>query len=208
MSVDTPLTVCWVGDANFPALAAPRGLAIVGIRGQAGRAAARVGIRSVLTATLSAQFGIDVGRIELHSPEGVAPWAVVALDSGPHRIALAISHDGDISIAAYSVSGAVGIDVASIVPVPDWRMVARDYLGPTTATALAALPDSARDAAFADAWSAHEARLKCLGLQLQEWSEQLAPALDACRCFPLSLPSGYVGYVAMTVAPRQFLLTH
>lgn len=197
MSLDTPLTVRWVGDAGVSGRAGPCGPAIIGVRGQSDRETARLRIRAALAAALAAHCGIDAGRIELCSPQGVAPWAVVALDSGQQRIPLAISHDGDISVAAYSFNGAVGIDVTSILPVPDWQPVARDYLGRATADALAAQPDGGRDAAFAHAWSEHEARLKCLGLQLDEWCDELAPALRACRCFPLSLPDGYVGYLAL-----------
>jgi len=197
VSVVTPLAICWAGDARGSPLAEPRGLALLGVRGQSDREAARLRIRAVLTTALAAHFGIDAGRIALHSPEGVAPWAIVALDAGDQRVALSISHDGDISVAAYSFSGAVGIDVMSISPVPDWRAVARDYLGPEAARKLAARSDGERDAAFAHAWSEHEARLKCLGLQLAEWCDERAVALQACRCFPLALPEGYVGYVAL-----------
>jgi 4'-phosphopantetheinyl transferase len=62
---------------------------------------------------------------------------------------------------------------------------------------LAALPADARDAAFAQAWSEHEARLKSLGLQLEEWRAELAPLLAACTCLPLALPAGYAGYLAL-----------
>ena len=197
MSVVTPLAICWPGDARGSPLAEPRGLALLGVRGQSDREAARLRIRAVLTAALAAHVGINAGRIALHSPQGVAPWAIVALDAGDQRVALSISHDGDISVAAYSFSGAVGIDVMSISPVPDWRTVARDYLGPEAARRLAAQSDGERDAAFAHAWSEHEARLKCLGLQLSEWCDERAVALQACRCFPLALPEGYIGYVAL-----------
>lgn len=200
-----PLAICWAGDASGLRFAEPRGLALLGVRGQAAResarAAARLRIRAALTTALAVHFGIDAGRIALHSPEGVAPWAIVALDAGDHRVALSISHDGDISVAAYSFNGAVGIDVMSISPVPDWRAVARDYLGPVAARKLAARPDGERDAAFAHAWSKHEARLKCLGLQLSEWCDERAVALKACRCFPLALTEGYVGYVALPALP-------
>jgi 4'-phosphopantetheinyl transferase len=192
-----PLSVCWDGDAGGSRLAEPPGLALLGLRGQAAREAARLRIRAVLTTGLAAHVGIDAGRIALHSPQGVAPWAIVALDAGDQRVALSISHDGDISVAAYCFSGAVGIDVMSIVPVPDWESVARDYLGQYAARKLAARPEDERDAAFAHAWSEHEARLKCLGLQLSEWCDERAVALQACRCFPLALPDGYVGYVAL-----------
>ena len=192
-----PLAICWDGDARGSPLAEPPGLALLGVRGQSARETARLRIRIALTAELAAYFGIDAGRIALHSSQGVAPWAIVALDAGDQRVALSISHDGDISVAAYCFSGAVGIDVMSIVPVPDWESVARDYLGQYAARKLAARPEDERDAAFAHAWSEHEARLKCLGLQLSEWCDERAVALKACRCFPLALPEGYVGYVAL-----------
>jgi len=193
-----PLAICWDGDAGGSPLAVPPGLALLGVRGQSDREAARLRIRAVLTTALAAHVGIDAGRIALHSPQGVAPWAIVALDAGDQRVALSISHDGDISVAAYSFNGAVGIDVMSISPVPDWLTVARDYLGPEAARKLASRSDGERDAAFAHAWSEHEARLKCLGLQLVEWCDERAVALQACRCFPLALLDGYVGYVALS----------
>lgn len=199
-----PLAICWDGEAGGSPLAVPPGLALLGVRGQLDRELARLRVRAVLTTALAAHVGIDAGRIALHSPQGVAPWAVVALDAGDQRVALSISHDGDISVAAYSFSGAVGIDVMSISPVPDWWAVARDYLGPVAASKLAARSDGERDAAFAHAWSDHEARLKCLGLQLAEWCEEREErvvALQACRCLPLALPDGYVGYVALPAMP-------
>jgi len=195
VNMDAPLAVAWPGD---PVPAGPGGVRVVGVRGQPDRETARLRIRAALAAALAAHCGIDAGAIRLFSPEGVAPWAVAALDGGERRIALAISHDGDLSVAAFrDDGGAVGIDVSQVVPVPDWEPVARDYLGPAVAQALAALPASGRDAAFAHAWSEHEARLKCLGLQLDEWRAERQPALQACRCFPLALPDGYVGYLAL-----------
>lgn len=195
--METPVAVRWIGESGVSGRAGACGLAVIGLRGQPDRASARLRIRAALTPALAADCGIDRSRIELHSPEGVAPWAVAVLDAGPRRIPLAISHDRDISVAAYSFQGRVGIDITSIVPVPDWEPVARDYLGRATSRALAARPEDERDAAFARAWSEHEARLKCLGLQLDEWCEERALALRACRCLPLSLPEGYVGYLAL-----------
>jgi 4'-phosphopantetheinyl transferase len=197
MGVDA-VSVLWSGDTGFPG---PAALTVIGVRGQPDRETARLRIRAALVEALAAHCGIDAGRIQLHSPEGAAPWAVAALDGGERRIALAISHDGDISVAAYALDGgAVGIDVTSIVPVPDWEPVARDYLGLAAAQALAALPAGERDAAFARAWSEHEARLKCLGWQLDEWRAEREPMLKACRCQPLALADGYVGYVALAPA--------
>lgn len=193
-----PRPVHWSGA---PLSAAPGGASVIGLRGQPDRETARRNIRAALLDALALGFGVDAGHVQLHSPEGVAPWAMVNGDGGPRRVALAISHDGDISVAAFSTDGgAVGIDVTRIVPVPDWAPVARDYLGPAAAQALAALPAGERDTAFAHAWSEHEARLKCLGLQLDEWQADRAPLLAACRCQPLALPEGYAGYLAQAGA--------
>ncbi|WP_323143615.1 4'-phosphopantetheinyl transferase superfamily protein [Massilia phyllosphaerae] len=193
--MDEPVTVAWPGD---PVLEGPGGVRVIGVPGQPDRETARLRIRAALATALAAHCGIDPDRIGLHSPEGAAPWATAALDGGERRIALAISHDGDISVAVFRADGsAVGIDVSQVVPVPDWEPVARDYLGPAVTAQLAGLPAAVRDAAFAQAWSEHEARLKCLGLQLDEWRAERAPALQACRCFPLALQAGYVGYLAL-----------
>ncbi|MCB2037470.1 MAG: hypothetical protein KDF56_11275, partial [Ottowia sp.] len=43
--------------------------------------------------------------------------------------------------------------------------------------------------AFLEAWSAHEARLKCLGEPLQEWTPALAERLAACQARTLTLPA-------------------
>ncbi|WP_141837317.1 4-phosphopantetheinyl transferase [Herbaspirillum sp. SJZ107] len=193
--MDAPVTPAWPGD---PVHEGPGGVRVIGVPGQPDRETARLRIRAALAAALAAHCGVGPDRIGLRSPEGAAPWATAALDGGERRIALAISHDGELSVAAFRADGgAVGIDVSQVVPVPDWEPVARDYLGPAVAAQLAALPFAARDAGFARAWSEHEARLKCLGLQLDEWRAERAPVLQACRCFPLALPAGYVGYLAV-----------
>jgi len=193
------LPVCWwTAAAGFsPVLAGGVHPTVIGLRGQVEREAARRDIRAVLAAALAAQCGVDAGRVQLHSPPGVAPWAVVVEDDGPRRVPLAISHDGALSVAAFSLAGTVGIDVSQVVPVPDWEAVARDYLAPAAVQMLAALPAAGRDAAFARAWSEHEARLKCLGLELDEWRAEREPVLLACACLSLALPAGYVGSLAL-----------
>jgi 4'-phosphopantetheinyl transferase len=125
------------------------------------------------------------------------PWALLDTPTGTRRVWLAISHDGELSVAAISLHCAVGIDVTRIVDIPDWEPVARDYLGPDTAAALAALPADARADAFARAWCEREARLKYLGRELVEWSAHGDALLDACRSFPLCLPDGYVGALTL-----------
>jgi 4'-phosphopantetheinyl transferase len=201
VTVTAAIAVQWCdGGPVLPAAttqAPPPGVTVIGLHGQTERESARLAIRAALTGALAAQCGVAPDRVLLHPPSGSAPSASVELDGGPRPVALAISHDGDLSVAAFCFAGAVGIDVSLVVPVPDWEAVARDYLGPAAVGTLAALPADARDAAFAQAWSEHEARLKSLGLQLEEWRAELAPLLAACTCLPLALPAGYAGYLAL-----------
>jgi 4'-phosphopantetheinyl transferase len=175
-------------------------VAVIGIHGQPDREAARRAIRLAILAELGTLSGLPPERILLHSEPGVAPWALLDAPEGRRQVWLAISHDGELSLAAISLDGAVGIDVTRIADIPDWEPVARDYLGPDLAASLAPLPGPARAAAFARAWSGREARLKCLGWPLAEWDPEAHPMLQACRCAPLALPEGYVGALALPPA--------
>jgi 4'-phosphopantetheinyl transferase len=189
-----PVAVSWwsAGQDFPPGLADP---AVVGVDGQAGRAAARRTIREALLVALAAASGLPPARIALYAAPGEAPFAL--LDNGARRAWLSISHDGELSLAAISLAGEVGIDVTRVVDFPDWHAVARDYLGPSIAAHLSSLPAAERPLAFARAWSEREARLKCLGIQLAEWDAGLERRLAACRCLALDLPETYVGWLAV-----------
>ena len=79
-----------------------------------------------------------------------------------------------MSVAALRRSGAVGVDILRIVPAFDWQPVARDYLGPLALRRIASQPTPDQPLAFAREWTRMQARLKCLGLALQEWHPALA----------------------------------
>lgn len=178
----------WVGGGFADAPAAGSPVRIVGVRGMPDRATARRTIRVALLAALAEASGLPASSIQLCGVPGEAPYAL--LDG--RRIALSISHDRDLSVAALRLDGgAVGIDVMQVADVPDWQAVARDYLGPACAAELDGMP------AFARAWSEREARLKCRGLALAEWRACDEPLLAACSCLSLVLPGGYVGSVAV-----------
>jgi 4'-phosphopantetheinyl transferase len=192
--VSALVPVRWWAEDGFtdaPAAAAP--VHVIGVRGQPDRATARGTIRIALLDALAAARGIPVARIRLCGAPGEAPHAFI----DDRRISLSISHDGDLSVAAWRLDGgAVGIDVMQVTDFPDWQAVAHDYLGPACAAALARMPAPACAAAFARAWSEREARLKCRGLPLGEWRAEDASWVSACPCLPLALPDGYVGSLA------------
>jgi 4'-phosphopantetheinyl transferase len=187
--------VRWWAEDGFTIAPAPAPVQVIGVRGQSDRASARRTIRTALVAALAQATGLASERIALCGGPGEAPYALL---DGSRRLSVSISHDGDLSVAALRMDGgAVGIDVMQVTDVPDWEAVARNYLGPACAAALAHVPGPARAAAFARAWSEREARLKCRGLPLGEWRAEDASLTLACPCLSLALPDGYVGSLAL-----------
>jgi 4'-phosphopantetheinyl transferase len=192
----SPVPVRWwsAGQGFPPGLPDP---VVIGVDGQTGREAARRTIREALLSALSAMSGLPAARITLHAAPGEAPFALLDDNGATRRVALSISHDGELSLAAIGMERPVGIDVTCVVDFPDWQAVARDYLGPAIAAHLSSLPAAERPPAFARAWSEREARLKCLGIQLAEWNAEVERRLAPCRCLALDLPEAYVGWLAM-----------
>lgn len=188
----------WSADVGFAdAIAWPGdGTSVVGVTGQADREAARRAIRAALRTALAAAIGVDESRVRLDTVPGQAPHATIDAGNKRRHAWLSISHDGDVSLATFRFDGAIGVDVMRIAPTPDQVDVARDYLGPAAAAALAACPAPQRPRAFARAWSEHEARLKCLGLQLEEWRPEQTARLLPIAVRELEVPDGYVGCLA------------
>ena len=123
-----------------------------------------------------------------------------------HPVAISISYADDRAWVALCPGQRLGLDVCTVASLPDWQTVARLYLGPSTAQQLAALSTDTRDTAFAQAWAELEARGKCLGLGLQEWTPALQLALytPSIRCDswlirPASSGPSYA--VAVALAP-------
>jgi 4'-phosphopantetheinyl transferase len=173
----------------FVALAAPEGVVVIGIEGDGDRPRARVRIREAIHDALLTLTG---AAVTLHGASGEAPWA---LGAAGRRIGLSISHEGALSIAAIHLDGAIGVDMLHAQLPADALAVALDYLGPDAAQALTMADPAARPAVFAAAWTDHEARLKCLGIDLGEWDAN--PRLALCQVFALDLPEGLIGTLAL-----------
>lgn len=184
--------------ARLPA--AHEGVFVIGIEGDGERVAARRRIRAALTEALAQLTGLAEADIAIESVPGRAPSVSF---TGRVRIrahaaaGIAISHDGALSLAAINLDGPVGIDLMQLCDTPDQDLLARDYLGPGVAARLRASAPAERAAAFARAWTEREARLKCLGLQLAEWTAESDRQTARCRCIPLALPAGLAGTLAI-----------
>ena len=156
---------------------------------------ARALVRTALRSYLAPLAGCAPEMLPLHTKPGTAP----RLDLAGLHVRLSISHEAGLSLAAVRVGGRIGVDLMRVAgaALPDWQALAHDYLGPDVAESLLGLDARERPPAFARAWTRHEAALKCLGLQLQEWSPDLARELALCRTGELALPAAYIGAVAL-----------
>ena len=157
---------------------------VIGIAAVLPRLEARLRIRAAAREAVAQWLALDIETISVESTPGTPPRLLL----GGRAASLSFSHDEGLSLAAISLHGPVGIDVMRVQDIGDWFHLARDYLGPQVAEELAACPDAQRPLALAQAWTAREAALKCMGRQLAEWD---ARPID-CHLQPLSLPAPYV----------------
>ena len=170
------------------------GLYVVLLRTHCGqqREPARQQIRAAARAALASLLGIAESQITLHSRPGQPPR--VSCAGGD--IGISFSHEDGLSLAALHLHGPVGVDLMQIRDVPDWEVLARDYLGPDCVATLRATAAAERPRALARAWTAHEARLKCLGLQLSEWPSLPPTAHQPLTTIELTLPSSLTATLA------------
>jgi len=139
------------------------------------REGARDLVREALQAHLPALLSST--QVKLISEPGQPPRL-----AAPHEgVGISIAHESGLSLVAIHLQGPVGVDLMRVLDMPDALVVAHAYLGPDVAEALEALPPPEQVQAFAQAWTAHEARLKCLGMPLQEWHEGLDEQLRDCE---------------------------
>ena len=147
------------------------------------REAARVALRQQCAQALQARYGGSGQASDISNTRGQAPQWLPALPAAQPRPALALSfsYEGQYAAFAWYEGRALGIDLFALnltdwqAQPQHWRQVTHDYLGAAQAKRIFALAAAQQAAAFAQAWSRHEAALKCLQSPLQEWQ----PALQA-----------------------------
>lgn len=157
------------------------------------RGNARLLVRQALHAALVKLLAVDEADISLISTPGLSvrlapPW---------EHIGISLSHEPGLSLAAIHLAGPVGIDLMRLgKPLPDIERLARDYLGPAAAAAIAGQAGEKQQSGFAQAWVCHEARLKCLALPITEWTPELDKQLARCTATNLAMPVGWIAAVA------------
>ncbi|MFZ4874553.1 4'-phosphopantetheinyl transferase family protein [Janthinobacterium sp. Mn2066] len=173
-----PFNTIWSAD----------GVLVIAIAAPPSRVEARARVRQAVREAAAQWLSMDVDAISVQAVPGQAPNLLLAGDT----VGLSFSHEEGLSLAAIHLHGKIGLDLMRVASIPDWEIVARDYLGPQVSQALAACSAMARPLALAQAWTAREASLKYAGLPLAEWD---GVAID-CRlqALPVALP--YVASLA------------
>jgi 4'-phosphopantetheinyl transferase len=164
----------------------------------------RAKIRLALSELLGSVLACPAQQINLKHVPGQAPGKDLALTLAGHPIALSISHEQGLSVAAVSIGKhhAIGIDLVRIDQQMEWQSVAELYLGLQASAEISAYPAPEQAIHFARLWSGLEAKLKSHQRALTEWTPQLAQDLADCQTMQLDLPSGYAGTLALRAAAK------
>ena len=202
------------GDAGQALAGAPGVLLLpaegAGLPPEAQRQRQRAAARAALAAELASALGLPAGDITLSDERGQPPQAQRRDGAALPTIGLSISHEKALSLAAWHRGGPVGVDVLRMtgdMPRAEMDALSQLYLGIERPPAIAkTAPKAIEIRAFALAWAMHEARLKCAGLALLEWTPALDARLAGLHCAELALPAwaatGHVAALAWRVPPN------
>jgi phosphopantetheinyl transferase len=156
--------------------------------GDGGRAGARAALRDLLARYL--------GGAEPELAEG--PGGKPRLAEAPQRLAFNLSHSGGLALVAIAPPGiAVGVDIERVKERRDLRRLAERWLPEADAAAVAAAAASELERTFYEAWTRHEARVKCTGAGLAG-----PPPGPEVQAWPLEIDAGYAAAVALA-APTE-----
>jgi 4'-phosphopantetheinyl transferase len=157
----------------------------------AARPAARRELRTVLRQVLARWSGRPPGQLPLRKTPTGPVWSGL-LDG--QRLDISLSHAEGEGWIGLLRGGWIGVDIMRIQSIPEAREVARHYLGPEAWKTIQHAADPAL--AFATAWTALEARLKCFKQPLREASGTSSPAPAECAIQSLIQSGGLLVSVA------------
>jgi 4'-phosphopantetheinyl transferase len=169
------------------------------------REQARLQARAALQACLAPELGCGGDELHLTNQRNQAPRLLRRGQplAAPH---CTLSHAPGLALLAWHWQGPVGVDLQPVdatVPRSELERVARLFFDGKIAQALMSIGLHASfSEAFAATWTRHEARLKCAGLELVEWSAALQAQLADIDSVPVPLAEGYAGAVAWRAEAR------
>jgi 4'-phosphopantetheinyl transferase len=168
--------------------------------------------RGVLRELLSRYLETEPGRIRITAGEYGKP---ALIDSGAQSVAspstpepsertyFNLSHSRGLALYAFAETGPVGVDVEALGRRVSEVAIAQRALGSTVARELTAHDQVTRGRAFLQAWTRHEALVKCTGTGLG--CRRVADCERRLWSVELEMGSGAVGAVAAAVIPRALL---
>jgi 4'-phosphopantetheinyl transferase len=159
-----------------------------------GRAAARAALRGLL--------GDYLGTAEPPALT-VGSEGKPRLAEAPERLSFNLSHSGEVALVAVTVGAVpVGVDVERLRARRNLPRLAARWLPAEDAAAVAgAGSEEERERRFYEAWTRHEARVKCAGGGLAG----PVPGPEV-RAWPLEVGTGYAAAVAIDAAAEPRIL--
>jgi len=168
----------------------------------AGNGPVREVARALLRDILANYLGTRPDHVPLRLEPGQAPS--VAASWRGLGLSVSMSYAGGAALIGLCAGARIGLDLVEIVPMPDWDRVARLYLGPDAALRLARMNRADREKGFVLAWAEMEARSKCLGQGLQEWSPTRQQHLYSAwiQTVAFELPASRTGFALAAAAAK------
>ena len=163
--------------------------------------------RSALRAVLGGYLGVAPGGLAFSYGAHGKPM----LGADHTALDFNVSHSGEVAVIAAGWRRAVGVDVEQWRPLPDLAALAARVFAPSELTALGALAEAERPAAFFRCWTRKEAFIKATGRGLTQPLDGFAVSLAADEparfldiagdpealarwtLYDLRLPAGYTG---------------
>lgn len=158
--------------------------------------------RQLIRAALSEVLAIKLACLPQHIVLTSQPGQALKLLHPSYNIGLSISHESGLSVAAVNMQGKVGVDLMLNTTGPngvEMQALVRDYFGKERAASISKLPKAIQNETFINMWVKLEARLKCLEVDLVEWSPARDQQANISTYF-LDLPDGYTGAIATVAA--------
>ncbi|QNK01617.1 4'-phosphopantetheinyl transferase family protein [Dyella telluris] len=136
-------------------------------------------------------------------------------------LATSLSHSGTMVAIAIARGAAIGVDIEGLPSRVHLQDIASVLCAPDEAAAMALLDGNARTRALLDLWTRKEALLKAFGVGLRVPPASIeadhgrlieppavAAETSACRVFPLAMPVGWLGSLALAVDIERHTLHH
>lgn len=163
------------------------------------RAKARLQARAALRDCLALELACPEAALHIDNQRNQAPqlWLHGRRLLRPY---CSISHGPGLALLAWHDAASVGVDIQAVsdeTPRLELQAVAQLFLAPDTAQVLDRIAQNALFfEEFSRAWVMQEARLKCAGLGLVEWSEALEASMAGMCCMALTRLGGHAAAVA------------